>query len=309
MTILRIDSHIEERSRLVFVFPTHDKDVKRILPFFENVTIKESKSAKLVKYNPIGRSSNSFGYTGADSRKLAITFNMTLPNIQSFVTAGIGSNLGMRRRDKSVENLQKSFFQDFTNQERLGPARSSKYEKQWEEILGKDPTGSGGENNEEYDLLKYKEKVEDSPLLGMDEMKYRIIDAIVYWANLIRSSVLNNAQNPFYGPPIVRLTYGVLYQNIPCVCTSYRISADDKAGYDQRTMLPRVIGVSMDLLEVREGDRGAYKQAVPISRDNLAGWESIVLSDYQSTDPMMSSSDVVPGKPMTSRDDDKPRWR
>ena len=108
MTILRIDPHIEDRASLKFVFPTQDTDQVRILPFFENVTVKESKAAKLVKYNPIGRSSNSFGYTGANSRKLSINFNMTLPNIESVATKNLDPR--MSHRKKSVEELQGKFF-------------------------------------------------------------------------------------------------------------------------------------------------------------------------------------------------------
>lgn len=302
MTIQRIDSHIEDRARLVFVFPGPKTDEKRILPFFENVTVSESKTANLVKYNPIGRSSNSFGYTGANSRKLALSFNMTLPNIESIATANLSNNLAYR--SKSVEELQKSFFPDFTGNEKnpVDGFKSIKYEQKWLDVLGVD------EQTEEYQLLAFKARTESSPLLGVQQhgaltdfegggqvltqewsegvkLKYRLIDTIVFWANLIRASVLNNSTNPFYGPPIVRLTYGVLYQDIPCVCSSYRIAVDDKAGYDQRTMLPRVIGVSMDLLEVREGSRGKYQPGVAIERDNITGWETVI-NGVQSTDPM-----------------------
>ena len=242
---------------------------------------------------------------------------MTLPNIQSIATAGLGSNLGMRRRDNSVETIQNEFFKAATGDEELGSLGSvfpmlnaNKYEKRWRDVLGEEfSTGSDRSSTEEAELLRFRE-IEGSPLLGDDAVKYRVIDTIVFWSNLIRSSVLNNAINPMYGPPIIRLTYGALYQNIPCVCESYRISADDKAGYDQRTMLPRVIGVSMDLHEVREGNRGTFKPVQPIERDNLAGWESIV-GDFKTTDPMSTNLEDVLGSPQLARDADNPkgRWR
>ena len=294
----------------MFVFPGPDTDTKRILPFFENVVVKESKAAKLVKYNPIGRSSNSFGYTGADSRKLSLAFNITLPNIASIATMNLDSRWSNRK--KSIEDLQSSFFSNVTTP---GLHQDSvKYEDKWRKILGE------ADSKEEFQLLQYLATTTRSPGLMKPgrastttgapitgagasivtstgagtaqtneaiKLKYRLVDTIVYWTNLIRSSVLNNSKNPFYGPPIVRLTYGVLYQDIPCVCASYRITADGKAGYDQRTMLPRVIGVTMELFEVREGDRGHYTPGVPIERDNLTGWESIINSPF-STDPMES---------------------
>ena len=300
MTIKRIDSHIEDRASLKFVFPGPDTDSIRILPFFENVNVKESKSAKLIKYNPIGRSSNSFGYTGADSRKLSITFNMTLPNIESIATANIDPRHNHRK--KAVEEIQQSFFSKNTGAETTNTEYNAiKYEKRWREVLGEGESSRDASaaivdsGNEEFQLLQNLALTTRSPGLLADRneiandairLKYRMIDTIVYWANLIRASVLNNAKNPFYGPPIVRLTYGVLYQDIPCVCSSYRIQSDEKAGYDQRTMLPRIISVSMDLLEVREGDRGQFSPGTPIERDNLAGWESIINGPSYSTDPM-----------------------
>ena len=231
---------------------------------------------------------------------------MTLPNIASIATSHLSPIHSYRK--KSIEELQSSFFPKVTTP---GLHQDSvKYEDKWRKILGE------ADSEEEFQLLQYLATTTRSP--GLMEpgrqapggttaigaavltstgtagtaqtneaikLKYRLVDTIVYWTNLIRSSVLNNSKNPFYGPPIIRLTYGVLYQDIPCVCSSYRINADDKAGYDQRTMLPRVIGVSMDLMEVREGDRGSYKPGVSIERDNLTGWESVINTPY-STDPM-----------------------
>ena len=50
-------------------------------------------------------------------------------------------------------------------------------------------------------------------------------------------------------------------------------------------MLPRVIGVSMDLLEVREGSRGKYQPGVAIERDNITGWETVINGVQQVNTP------------------------
>jgi len=117
-------------------------------------------------------------------------------------------------------------------------------------------------------------------------LKYRIIDLIIYWTNIIRSSVVNYSKNPIYGPPVIRLNHGILYQNIPCICTDYSIDYNEAAGYDIDTMLPRQIKVNLKLEEIRTGDFGEFvPKGNPIERDNLAGWEAVVLGETNSMDP------------------------
>ena len=105
---------------------------------------------------------------------------------------------------------------------------------------------------------------------------FKFIDLILYWINIVRASVTNNASNPTAGPPIIRLRHGVMYQDIPCICTDYRMSWEEKEGYDLQTLLPRRIKIGMNLEEVRTGDFGEFDQNDIIKRDNLAGWESVI---------------------------------
>lgn len=118
-----------------------------------------------------------------------------------------------------------------------------------------------------------------------NSLKYTVIDLIIYWTNIIRSSVTNNSKNPLFGPPIVRLNHGILYQDIPCICDSYTIDYNEAAGYDLDTLLPRQLKISMKLEEVRTGDFGEYDPVNVIKRDNLAGWESVVTGENHSMDP------------------------
>ena len=115
--------------------------------------------------------------------------------------------------------------------------------------------------------------------------KYTIIDLIVYWTNIIRSSVVNYSQNPIYGPPIIRLRHGILYQDVPCVCTSYNIEYNEAAGHDLDTLLPRQLRITLKLEEFRAGDFGKFDQADIVKKDNLAGWEAVVLGEAHSLDP------------------------
>ena len=113
-----------------------------------------------------------------------------------------------------------------------------------------------------------------SRLSEVDRLRLRVIDVIVYWVNIIRASLTNNAKNPLYGPPVIRLHHGILYQDVPCVCTDYSISWDERAGYDLKTMLPRRLQITMSLEEFRTGDFGEFEPNNIIKRDNLAGWEA-----------------------------------
>lgn len=117
--------------------------------------------------------------------------------------------------------------------------------------------------------------------------KYRMIDLLIYWVNIIRSSVLNNSENTMYGPPILRLNHGIMYQDVPCICMDYSLEINEAAGYDVDTLLPRQIKVSMKLEELRTGNFGKFdpKSTNPVVRDNLAGWESVVLGPTGSLDP------------------------
>jgi hypothetical protein len=116
-------------------------------------------------------------------------------------------------------------------------------------------------------------------------LKYRIIDMIIYWTNIVRSSVVNYSKNPIFGPPIIRLRHGILYQDIPCICTDYSIDYNEAAGYDLDTLLPRQLKVNMKLEEIRTGDFGEFDPADVIKKDNLAGWEAVVTGDTHSMDP------------------------
>jgi len=117
------------------------------------------------------------------------------------------------------------------------------------------------------------------------QLKYRIIDIIIYWTNIVRASVVNYSKNPIYGPPIIRLRHGILYQDIPCICTDYSISYNEMAGYDLDTLLPRQLKINMKLEEIRTGDFGEFDTDDIIKKDNLAGWEAVVLGDTHSMDP------------------------
>jgi len=248
---------IYKNSFLDFVFPG-DGYPRARLPMYENIEISESKNANLVTYDPVGRSSSLYSYAGASSRVLKLSFFLTFPHIAAVHEGSLNRWLAGKVPDSEVADAKKSMLDA-----KALPAGKPKVEvavgradamAEFEKSSGKDVDG----------WLAY----------------------IKWWVNLIRSSVLNNQQNLMEGPPVIRLTHGPLYQNIPCICKSYNLSYDPNSGMDHESLLSRRIKVTMDLEEFRSGNFGEYeyKAASELDSDNVAGWEAIV-SESATTDP------------------------
>jgi len=88
-----------------------------------------------------------------------------------------------------------------------------------------------------------------------------------------------------YGPPLLRLSFGTLYQSVPCIAKSYNLSWEEDAGYHLESLTPRRLKVDITMEEVRVGDFGNYQPAKYQVRDNLTGWESAINSPH-TTDPL-----------------------
>ena len=104
----------------------------------------------------------------------------------------------------------------------------------------------------------------------------RMVRSVSYLIDIVRSSITNNAETTSLSPPMVRIRNGAMYRDTPCICKGYKISVDDKAGMDLRTLLPNRIKISLDLLEVRTGNFGSFSPGEYIDRDNLVGWEAVI---------------------------------
>jgi hypothetical protein len=319
-----IDRKLPERSKLQFFFPVAAKGNKYYvveLPFYENIKIKEDKKARYQKYSLISRSSNLYSYLGADSRELSLDFNMTLPHIlETYSNITLDRYLNyydldntntQRERDKFLNPLKPKKTPEGIAY-RLGTTYTKSLAKESARFVLQNALYRLNSQEREYFSNKYGVEAEVNKLrvasnfpeisyikttdvqtksnpdpLSLDP-KYKIIDTIIYWTNIIRSSVVNNAMNPIYGPPVIRLRHGIMYQDIPCICTSYSIDFDEGAGYDIDTLLPRSIKISLKLEEFRTGDFTEFNpriQANSIKRDNLAGWEAVLLKETHSMDP------------------------
>ena len=320
-----VDRNLPDRSKLVFYFPMPsegDNYYTVELPFFENISIKETKRAKYKKYSLISRSSNLYSYLGADSRNLNLTFNISLPHLleepgDMNLDKYVSYTLDKTNREAEKERFKKP-YKAKTNPDGVAMKMGTEYTKSLAQDSAQQVldilTSKGGTPNQEtlaYISNRYglgqvatdTAVAQETTVLGKigaflgnqvdrlqnasgDYLKARGIDLVVYWINIIRSSVVNYAKNPIYGPPVIRLNHGVMYQNIPCICTSYSIDLNEAAGYDLDTLLPRQIKVTMKLEEFRTGDFGEFMpKGNPIERDNLAGWEAVILGESNSMDP------------------------
>tara|TARA_R110000824_G_C15103662_1_gene666491 strand:+ start:31 stop:831 length:801 start_codon:yes stop_codon:yes gene_type:complete len=258
---------------------------------------------------------------GADSRQFSLDFSITLPHLLDQHRDLVKDKYLLPYRDPrrsysrstSIEDYRSEaasitdFFKegkthDSAKQVLLSPWAlkgitpseleylKSRYNiKHPNAILGKLQSGFANYKANKA-ALEQGQPINEPKVNNTDESlvkRLNLIDLIIYWVNIIRSSVTNNTDNPIYGPPIIRLNHGIMYQDIPCICQNYSISHEENAGYDLDTLLPRRLKITMKLEEFRAGDYGDFtrgKNADPIKRDNLAGWEAVISPPY-SMDP------------------------
>ena len=279
---------LEQRARLEFHYP--DGETILFVPIYENPKIVETATATYVEYNPLSRAGSLFTYTGTKSRKLKMDLIYTLPHLMNY---DMGIDKFRRIFSGNSDESKKLMFTQYSNQAKTAPPA---------------PGSSGNSISTEIDRIYWTIRaqamsVEDLALeldlLGVtaanaEEELERLtptqrnvmVDTLLFFVALFRSSVLNNAKNPMQGPPLVRLNFGTLYQSVPCIVKNYNLTWEESAGYDLHTLTPRQLKISLDLQEVRVGDFLDYQPGVFRARDNLTGWESCIDDPY-TTDPQL----------------------
>lgn len=294
------DSLLEKKSFLQFEYPqeTDPTAAPRMirLPFYEDPEIRESKAANYASYKPLSRASELFAYLGSDARQFSLTFTLTLPHLVNLLNT-------TRNTPLATGSLQdrKKFFNtaEYTDRDNntIGP-RSDDYIDAFSPIpKDSENTADLIQNELGFPLTQegYEAWFDSRPSIYREKGK-AARDLLVYWIDVIRSAAYNNVQNPVFGPPMIRLTHGILYRNIPCILTNYSITFDPNTGYDKDTLIPRVLKIDMELKEVRAGDFGKFDatEVNSVKGENLAGWEAVVTN----TDNQIGGSiDVVPTLP------------
>lgn len=303
---------IENKSKLVFEFNLGGAvSLIRTLHFMENIDVRERVDTNYSEYTPLGNNGSVFTYLGAKSRSIDISFNITLPNIMAhtlvkppsalkkskvtqdsyFNAVGLGNtNLEEDQVKASVER----FTQDFITNV-LSSANDRDIYQNLREDRTVDSLTLEGTANTSFDFPNLARLIPDL-LNGYQtgqsaDTRLKALMQVMYWVNLIRSSVMTHSTQPSYGPPILRLVHGILYQNVPCIVTNYSISHDPNAGYDEVTYMPRILKVNLSLKEVRQrGER--FDNSSQTNKYMMPGWDSLFIQDFATIDPTNVVSDT-----------------
>jgi len=294
---MKIDNHLEERSKLDFHFYNgkHDQ-IHKTLTFAENVQVRESSASRLATYNPVGRNGSVFIHTGSESRKFQVTFNLTLPHIMEY-TSLTPDGLSPLERFKKKKEQKDAYVNNALDGS--GNAAVIPEKEMNDYVRAVDMMFEGYLDTMETiaNILSQSGGGFFSFLGSGDDLRVKSIAQVLIWLNLIRSSALTHSAKPHYGPPLIRLTHGIMYQNVPCIAQNYDIQIDGQAGYDNKTLLPRVIKVSLNLVEARLTRREPFS---PIGKtrdsyDAEIGWDTHTdgfISYNRVTDDSIQTSSI-----------------
>ena len=279
--------YLDQRARLSFHYPaganSNGDETIVFLPFYENPTITETQAANYGEYSLVGRSSSLYSYLGSGSRKIKVSMLFTLPHL-AMHEMGIARFMRIFQ-GAGVEAEQSLFTQSTDTTNTAGPSDvgnslSLAVEKAYWALVSEDY-----DNVFEGNMSDVQGRTQEILQAQSPNELGKIIDTLLFFISLLRTSVVNNANNPMYGPPLLRLSFGTLYQEVPCICKSYNLSWEEESGYHLETLTPRRLKVDLTMEEIRVGDFGHYEPAKYQVRDNLTGWESAINSPH-TTDPL-----------------------
>lgn len=279
---------LHERSYLLFEFPqTNGRGLRAYLPMLENAQVSESQKSNLASYSILGRNSNIFAYTGSESRSFNVTFKITLLHLlDTLIKEGLDDKFSQHFTMffSSKESAKNAFFigRDGTTKMKDEVEHARIHRSYYQRIAGLATTGQDIFSAFTGDVLSFL-GAEDTSEFAEYSFNDRAIDLIIFWINLIRSSTKNNSRDTTLGPPIVRLTHGPMYNNIPCVVENYSIRLLDESGFEVQTLMPKQIEVTLTMKETRTGNFGEFKANKIYDGDNNTGWESVI--EHNNMDP------------------------
>ena len=274
----RMDQVLETRGYLEVEYATRTMRI----PFFENPKITESRKSTYARSPVLNRNEPWRLWTGADAKTLNISFNFTLPHLQHFwksvmnaVIFGAFHELSNNRIKVLLEYLKdvKGEYQDANGHLKgvfgdvigsVSPARKGS-QGEW--------GGQPGAFEDAFDMGIFKElegTTQNHYLTAFRSLAEKEAQSdttpaawVLFLFDFIRGLVLGGPSSPWVpssepsfitGPPIVRLYFGALYHGEKFVTTSYKFAFDDKAGYDNLTLLPRVSKLQLQLQSFNQGN-------------------------------------------------------
>ena len=245
------------------------------LPFFENPKISESRSAEYASHKIVNRNEPYRLWTGAKPTKVSLSFNITLPHLMTFANIHMSDVTGKVLQSNDFKNFILRKLRELSNSEGTvvddniamffpgmipSPAQLQSFtqlpeSKDFYELTNKILT----------DIGHPKGLAQNSTSDKSD--RARLIVYTTYLLNLIRSSVIGSSNSEaassestpgkgdavqahvrrYLPAPVIFLTYGSMYNNSPFIATNYSITFDGKSGYEELSLLPRVIQIKLTL--------------------------------------------------------------
>jgi hypothetical protein len=286
------DNLLHQRGYIAFNYAhdagTQDSNpVTRLLPFFENPVITESRQANYVSNKIYLRNDTVRLYTYTKPRKINLQMTYTLPHVVEFLRGDV-ENI-VRRQAESLggetgsfdtqmqsvsKYLDKIVAWDVHQEDSVTRIADPRVTLPTAVFTGGREEGPGqntfgGTASDRTVNFKYH---------GAAYMPtgnfHKIMDFLHYAVNHIRSSVVNSGNERTSGPPIALLKFGSLYNNVPCIVKQYKISIDEAAGYENRTLFPNRIKIDLSLEEMRS-THGTLHGDSKVT-ELLPGWDSIL---------------------------------
>jgi len=270
------------------------------LPFFENPEITENRQSRLVEYDVINRGSTYFAHVGAKARTFSLRFNLTLDHILNSISAVqnsqtlIQSVFSDREKDKFSPKTLTPFETENERGKRVNAVEQTI--RQWQErvadeyqpelqgeVIGTPGFGVGVGGFEGPPADGEIQPLPNEVSFNMSKEARSMMNTLIFILDIIRTAGMSNQTKTALGPPIIRLRHGAAYRDVPCILRTESINIVEEAGYDLKTLIPKRFSVNLELAEVRMGDFSKFSPGVPIKRDNMAGWESVI--DGHGYDP------------------------
>ena len=234
------------------------------VPFFENPKITESRKPNYASHPIVNRNEPYRLWTAGNPMVLDIKFSITLPHLITFATEQLKKAIlsdGLSRL--YAEWLMNTVKIEARDAEDINPSGLGYITGFIDEFGSSEGNilrtlfARGDATNDVYKLAKQTMKDISQSINGPIGENSRRGDVILYvlgLINLIRSSVIGdrsqaafNMSQTYIPPSLAYLKFGSLYQDFPCIVTNYNITFDGKAGYEEISLIPRVIDISLRL--------------------------------------------------------------
>ena len=321
------DRLFPERCFLNYVFLGSNDPVIRKVPFYSNINISESRKPSYDIKTGANQVEPTYNYVRTDSKKIDLSFTLNLNHFIESNSIFSYQNTETNEEKKTIDKLKFS-IETSVNDNPVPYSKNLRQKYLKNEIVfnsymdtysyysnlrykRKDPVfPTFGDpftpllpagfldsySNKPISTKKlYTEEVILSKISQLqfeeDDLEnqaiYKQLDAFIYMINLFRSGVLNKEGQTGL-PPIIFLNYGVLYQNVPCLCINYDIKIQEDTPYELGSLLPHHIKVDISLVEARDyiedqknenNDASLLEQfdaVYSIVGDAVNGWSSVI---------------------------------